>query len=226
MSREPLLLLSGLGSTEDAWRDQVRDLGATPVMPRGATIAEMAATVLAEAPPRSALAGHSMGGYVALAAALAAPERISRLALVNTSAAADMPGQRENRLRLIAAIEARGLAGVLPTMAQALSADPAIQRRVTAQLAATGGERIGGQHRACMARPDRRGELGRLALPVLVIGADDDAVVPPTGSHDLAAGIAGARLIMFPAGGHMSPMAHPEAVTALLREWREGAGGG
>ncbi|MCK9544023.1 MAG: alpha/beta fold hydrolase [Novosphingobium sp.] len=215
----PLLLLCGLGSDEDCWRDQANALGATPLVAQGETIEAMAGDVLARAPPRFALAGHSMGGYIALAMMLAAPERVSRLALLNSSAAADDETQRENRLRTIALLETAGLDPLVKVLPGMLSADRDVQDRMAAMLRRAGPARVIREHRACMARPDRRDMLATIAVPALVIGSADDAIVPAHHAQTMAEAIPGARFVMLPQGGHMSIMACADRVTGLLRDW-------
>jgi pimeloyl-ACP methyl ester carboxylesterase len=219
MSGEALVLLSGLGSDEDTWRDEVAALGGEPLVARGNSIAEMARDILARAPARFALAGHSMGGYVAIEIALVAPERISRLALVNTSAAADTPNQREARLRTIAVLESKGIGPLVRTIPPLMGGDPAVQARVAAMLERAGTERVLREQRACLARADRTAELGAIAAPTLVVGAADDLIVPPRGSRGLAQGIPGARLTMLRKAGHVTPMTRAATTVKLLQGW-------
>jgi pimeloyl-ACP methyl ester carboxylesterase len=219
MSGEALVLLSGLGSDEDTWRDEVAALGGEPLVARGNSIAEMARDILARAPARFALAGHSMGGYVAIEIALVAPERISRLALVNTSAAADTPNQREARLRTIAVLESKGIGPLVRTIPPLMGGDPAVQARVAAMLERAGTERVLREQRACLARGDRTAELGAIAAPTLVVGAADDLIVPPRGSRGLAQGIPGARLTMLRKAGHVTPMTRAATTVKLLQGW-------
>jgi len=218
---EPLLLLCGLGTDEECWRDQTATLGGKALVAQGDTVAAMAADVLAQAPPRFALAGHSMGGYIALAIIQAAPERVTRLALLNSNAVADDDAQRKTRQRIIAMVEAEGLDPLIGLLPGLVSPDPAVQERMAAMLQRVGPARIIREYRACMTRPDRRAMLGTIAGPTLVIGSEDDVIVSPHLSREMAEGIPGAEFIMLPQGGHMSIMACADRVTDLLRAWMD-----
>ena len=223
MSAAPLILICGLGSDADSWRDQQAALGGTAVVAQGDSIESMAAALLADLPARIAVAGHSMGGYVALAMQRIAPDRITRLALINTNAAPDSPAQTEGRHATIAAIEKHGLERLIDPMVAAVTPEPVLRERLAAMFRRAGDARVIREQRACAARPDARPGLAAIAVPTLVIGSDDDAIMPPVASETLAAGIPGARHAQFGSGGHVTPMSHPGPVTALIRAWLEAA---
>lgn len=225
---EPLVLLSGLASDQATWTaldpllaDACKPL---PLVAQGASIAQMAADVLARAPARFALAGHSMGGYIALAVAAAAPERVSRLALVNSSSAPDRPEQTERREGLIALVERRGYEAVVDMLLPAFMhpdalAQPALADKVRAMILRAGPERFVREQRAIIARPDMRPWLGAAALPFLAIGSADDKVVAPADAVEAAALAPHGRLAMLEQCGHMAPLEQPEAVAAALGGW-------
>lgn len=219
MIREPLLMLCGIGSDADSWRDQADALGGTAMVAEGATIEAMAAQILAAAPQRFALAGQSMGGYVALAMARAAPERITRLALINSSAAPDTEAQRDNRRRIIATIAAKGLGPLLDLLPPLLTDDPDVQGRVAAMLLRAGPDRVMREYRACADRPDSRSALPSITLPTLIVETADDIIIPKGAGSDMAHLLSGAEHVTLPDGGHASPMTRPKQVTEILRQW-------
>ncbi|MFN6999337.1 alpha/beta fold hydrolase [Elioraea tepidiphila] len=229
----PLLLLPGLLCDAALWTHQAHHLGRD----RTVTVADlrhddsldaMAARVLAAAPPRFALAALSMGGYVAFAMLRAARERIARLALLDTSARADTDEQRTRR-RVLLDLSRRGqFKGVTPRLLpyylhpDCLAA-PEPGGTVMAMAERLGPEVFLRQQHAIMHRPDSRDLLRGIATPTLVICGREDAATPLEHSEEIAALIPGARLAVIEECGHLSPLERPQAVTALLRLWLEGA---
>lgn len=235
MSAEPLplLLLPGLLCDAALWSHQRRHLGRD----RDVTVADlrhddsldaMAARALAAAPPRFALAALSMGGYVAFAMLRSAPERIARLALLDTSARADTDEQRARR-RVLLDLSRRGqFKGVTPRLLPSYLhpdclAAPEPGGTVMAMAERLGPEVFLRQQRAIMHRPDSCDLLPRIAAPTLVICGREDAATPLAHSEEIAALIPGARLAVIEECGHLSPLERPQAVTALLRLWLDGA---
>jgi len=223
---EPLVLLSGLASDQATWARLTPLLEARCEMlvAEGASIEAMAQDVLARAPERFALAGHSMGGYVALAVAAAAPGRVTRLALLNSSAAPDRPEQTARRLTLIETIAQGGYAAVVDMLLPAFVhpgalADAALAETLRAMMLRAGPERFGREQRAIISRPDRRGLLETLAMPFLALGSQDDKIVAPADAEDAAGLAPQGRLAMLDYCGHMAPLERPEAVAAALKDW-------
>ena len=194
---------------------------------RSDTIADLARDALKQAPPgRFALAGHSMGGYVSLEIMRQAPERIARLALLNTHARPDSPESTENRRRLMTLAEKD-----FPAVNDALMPKLLLPRhqqetsmtgRITEMALGVGKEAFLRQQRAIMARIDSRPHLAKIRCPTLVVAARSDALMPVEILEELAAGIPGARLAIVEDSGHMASIEQPEAVTRLLREWLAG----
>jgi pimeloyl-ACP methyl ester carboxylesterase len=229
----PLVLLPGLLCDAVLWTHQTHHLGRDCAV----TVADlrhddsldaMAARVLAAAPPRFALAALSMGGYVAFAMLRAAPERIARLALLDTSARADTDEQRTRR-RVLLDLSRRGqFKGVTPRLLPyylhpACLAAPEPGGTVMAMAERLGPEVFLRQQRAIMHRPDSRDLLPGIVAPTLVICGREDAATPLDHSEEIAALIPGARLAVIEECGHLSPLERPQAVTVLLRLWLEGA---
>jgi pimeloyl-ACP methyl ester carboxylesterase len=190
-------------------------------------IGALAARILAAAAPRFALVGLSFGGYIALAMMRQAPERIDRLALLDTSARPDTPEQCAARHAFIAMAEDGRFGEVVDTLAlrylhRDRHKDVRLRNIVRAMAADTGPEAFIRQQQATMSRPDSRPRLGDIRCPTLVLGGDSDELTPPDLSREIAAGIPGSKLVIVPACGHLSTIERPEAVNAALAEWLSG----
>ncbi|BBK33490.1 pimeloyl-ACP methyl ester carboxylesterase [Stella humosa] len=225
----PLVLLPGHMADEGLWDHPLRHLAATvPVtvadLSRHDSLAAMAGAVLATAPDRFALAGFSMGGYLAFEILRQAPGRVSRLALLDTSARPDTPEQRERRHRFMAMGERGELNQVMDAYMPIFVhpdrlADAALVGGLMAMAHRVGRDGFLNQQKAMLGRPDSRGDLGRIAVPTLVACGRQDALTPPELHAEMAAGIPGARLVVIEDSGHMTPLERPQAVTALLQYW-------
>jgi pimeloyl-ACP methyl ester carboxylesterase len=226
---EPLLLLPGLLCDARLWQDPaiaLSDIAASVVadLTRDDTIAAMARRALDEAPARFALAGLSMGGYVALEIMRAAPERVSRLCLMDTSARPDTEEQRRRRRGLISIARQGRFKGVTPRLLPQLLhpdrlGDAALAEEVMDMATRIGQAAFLRQQQAIMGRPDSRPTLGAIRVPALVIVGEGDQLTPPCLAEEMAASIPGARLAVIPESGHLPPMEKPDATAALLREW-------
>jgi pimeloyl-ACP methyl ester carboxylesterase len=184
----------------------------------------IAQRILAEAPPRFALAGHSMGGYIAFEIMRQAPQRVAKLALMNTQARPDTPEATTRRHGLIARVQAGEYHAMLDELFH-LFVHPS--RRDSAdlrQLVHDMGDDVGPeafvrQLVAIMSRPDSRPTLARIECPTLVLSSDEDNTVPNSLSTEIAGGIPGAKLIIIPDCGHMTPPEQPQATTQALVDW-------
>ena len=225
-----LVLVPGLLCDAALWRAQIEDLAdmAQPWIAdvtRDDSMTAMAARILAEAPAeRFALAGLSMGGYVAQAILRAAPERVERLALLDTSAMADTPEQTARRRGLIELAEKGEFHGVTPRLLPFfLHPDRMSDRPLTeAVMAMT--ERVGKdaflrQQRAIMGRPDNRPNLANIKCPTLVLCGRQDQMTPLAWSEDIAALVPGARLAVIEYCGHLTTMERPWETSVALRQW-------
>lgn len=228
MTPTPVLFLPGLLEDADAFEHQIAALQpracSVADLTRADTIAELARQALQQAPaPPFALVGHSMGGYVALEILRQAPERVARLALLNTHARPDSAESTENRRRLMALAE-KDFPAVMDTLLPKLVAprqlnELGIAGKIKEMGLATGKEGFLRQERAIIARIDSRPGLAAIRCPTLVVAARDDALMPVAILEELARGIAGARLAVVESCGHMAPLEQPERVAALLAEW-------
>jgi pimeloyl-ACP methyl ester carboxylesterase len=229
--REPLpvVLVPGLNCSARLYVDQIPALWRFgPVViadhTRDDSMAAIAARILAAAPPRFALVGLSMGGYIALTMLRAAPDRVERLALLDTSARPETPEQTERRKPQIALAESGRFAEVPPLQFPVFvhrnrQNDDALRQRVRMMAEETGAEAFLRQQRAIMTRGDARPWLKTIACPTLVLVGEGDELTPLPLSQELIAGIAGSRLVVVPDCGHLSTMERPEAVTQALVEW-------
>jgi pimeloyl-ACP methyl ester carboxylesterase len=225
----PVLLVPGLNLTAALWADQVAVLGAGRAVmvadhTRSDTIAGLARDVLADAPPRFALAGLSMGGYVAMEILRVAPERVERLCLLDTRADADAPEQSDVRRQLIEITENGGFAKIAAMQYPRLVAparldDEVLQKAVRAMADATGPAAFVRQQKAILGRIDSRPSLAEIRCPTTVLVGAEDQLTPPDLARDIAERIPGARLGVIPAAGHLSPIEAPAAVGEALRVW-------
>lgn len=224
-----LVMVPGLLCDSELWAHQshyLADIAQCQVanVTQDETVEAMAATVLAGAPDRFALAGLSMGGYVCHAIMRQAPERVEKLALLDTSARADTEEQSERRRQLISLSEIGKFRGVTDRLLPLLIAshrleDAALTQRVKAMAERVGENAFYKHQNAIMARPDSRDQLAGYDLPVLIACGRDDTLTPVELHEEMAASIPGARLALIEECGHLSTMEQPQAVTALLRQW-------
>lgn len=226
----PLLLLPGLASDAALFGGQIRDLADIADITVGDTLKDnslpaMAQRVLATAPARFALAGLSMGGYLAFEIMRQAPGRVTRLALLDTSARPDTPEATKTRNDAIAATAKAPydkLARASLARLVAPDADDAVKQAVVDMAVRTGVDTYVRQQRAIMARPDSRPLLGEIAVPTLVLVGERDVLTPPDLAREMAEAISGAKLVEVAGSGHLSSLEHPAAVSAALREWLAG----
>jgi pimeloyl-ACP methyl ester carboxylesterase len=225
----PLVLVPGLLCSARLYAAQVVGLwshGQVAVADhrRDDDMAAIAKRILADAPPRFALAGLSMGGYIALAMMRLAPDRIAKLALLDTSARPDTPEQKAGREKFIAMAEAGRLMDVVDTLTPKFlhrdhAQDPTLKGIVRTMALETGAEAFVRQQKAIMSRADSRLLLTAIRCPTLVLVGDGDELTPPELAKEIAGGIEDAKLAVVPACGHLSTLEQPEAVNALLSDW-------
>jgi pimeloyl-ACP methyl ester carboxylesterase len=227
-----LVLVPGLLCTGALWAPQVAalaDIADITVADhtRHDTMAGIAKSILAAAPQSFALAGLSMGGYIAYEILRQAPERVVKLALLDTGCRADPPERREARLRRNALALRDGAGAVQDELMSVLIhkdrlADEAFTGMIRQMAVDTGAEALVRQHAAIMGRADARPLLARITCPTLVVVGREDALTPPEMAREIAAGIPGAKLEIVPDCGHLSTLERPEAVNRALRAWLTG----
>lgn len=187
-----------------------------------AAMAERCWAALADVPDAQplALAGYSMGGYVALQMLATAPRPVQGLGLICSSARADTPAGAENRQRAMAAMRRDFDAFVAMLSAHLLSesrkGDAALLEPVRAAMRAVGLDDAIRQQQAAATRTDQRPMLAAARLAMEVIGGAADNLVPPDASEEAAALLPGAQLTMLPGIGHLLPWEQPEALAQRL----------
>jgi pimeloyl-ACP methyl ester carboxylesterase len=225
----PIVLVPGLLTSPRLYAEQLPALwrlGPVTIVgnTRDDTVVAIAGRILATAPPRFALAGLSMGGYIAFEIARQAPDRVARLALLDTSARPDTPEQTQRRSTQIA-LARSGRFGEIADLQFPLlihrsrHGDAAVRGLVRLMAEETGPEAFICQQRAIMGRPDSRPQLAAIGCPTLVLVGDGDELTPPELSAEIASGIPGARLVVVADSGHLTTLDQPHQVTQALVEW-------
>lgn len=224
-----LFLLPGLLCDAALWRPQVEALAdvadiAVADFTSQDNVADMARSVLDAAPERFALAGLSMGGYVAHEIMRQAPERVDRLALLDTSAREDTDEQRARRRGLIELAQKGQFKGITPRLlplflhADRLDDTPLVET-VTGMAQRVGKDAFLRQQKAILGRPDSRAQLSGYRCSTLVLCGRQDALTPLEVSEEMAEAIPGADLVVIEECGHLSTLEKPEPVNAALRAW-------
>ncbi len=227
--------LPQLAKVPNGWRFIAPDVrgfrGAGPAFEdtalAGATMDDYADDVLALMDQldteRSAVAGLSMGGYIAMALAARAPERISHLILADTRMTADTPEGRAGRDTMKAGVERVGAQAAADAMLPKLIGEttrreqPDLADAVRHLIEINRAEAISGAIDALKSRPDRTETLARLTVPSLVICGAEDVITPPADSEAMARTMPGARLEVIPRAGHLSNLEQPAAFSAALQ---------
>mgnify|MGYP001386900311 CR=1 FL=1 len=225
----PTVLIAGLNCSAQLYAGQIPALWQFgPVIVadhrRDDSMAAMAQRILSAAPPRFALAGLSMGGYIAFEIMRQAAGRVAKLALLDTGARGEAPERTEQRKPLLELARTGRFADILqsqyPTLVhRSRHADAALKAIVRAMNEETGAEAYLRQQKAIMSRPDSRPGLAAITCPTLVLVGDSDEPTPPDLAREMAAGIRGSKLVIVPDCGHLSTLERPEPVIKALVEW-------
>lgn len=228
----PLVLIPGMMCDARMWaglpsalhpRESVHAL---PI--GGETMADIAATILKDAPPRFALAGLSMGGIVAMEILVQAPERVERVALLDTNPRAEAPAVRARREPQIERVMAGGLEDV---MRQDMVPNYFITGSQRADLSglclemamSLGPEVFRRQSLALRERDDRQAALAGFTGPALVLTGEDDRLCPRD-RHDLMHSLMPqSELIVIAGAGHIPTLEQPVETAAAIRRWLEDA---
>ncbi len=230
MKKIPLILIPGLLCDDVLWKDQVAAL--SPIAACTITdkhlhhdsIGRMAEAIVAEAPSRFALAGLSMGGYIALEICRRFGEQVDRLALIDTSARADTPEQAKRRESLIALCREGKFENVTEALYPFLVhasrlADSMLKREVIDMAGRVGPEMFIRQQRAIIGRIDQVPNLSKIDCPTVVVCGEHDQVTPLECSEEMAANISTAELVTVRHCGHLSTMEKPERVSGIMHHW-------
>lgn len=224
-----LLLLPGLLNDDRLWQRQITDLAhlasiSVADLTGADTISGMAAAVLAAVPAqRFAMAGLSMGGYVAMEIMRQAPGRVRALALLDTTARSDTSPSIEGRKALMELAETdfpAVSAALLPKMVHPSRLDDvAVVETIHAMAADVGKDAFLRQQRAIMTRLDSRPFLQEIKCPTLVLCGRQDVVTPVEVHQEIVDGIAHATFTVIDQCGHLSPLGQPQQVTDALKGW-------
>ncbi|NBB98226.1 MAG: alpha/beta fold hydrolase [Alphaproteobacteria bacterium] len=223
----PLVLIPGMMCDARMWGTLPAALApralhhALPV--EGNSIADMAAAILHAAPARFALAGLSMGGIVAMEMLEQAPDRVERLALMDTNPLAEAPAVRARRAPQVARAMGGDLDGVMrDEMKPNYLADPSDTATLDLCMdmaLSLGPDVFRRQSRALRDRADRTDTLRRFTGPALVLMGQADRACPRD-RHDLMhALMPHSRLVIVPGAGHLPPLEQPGPTLAALQEW-------
>jgi pimeloyl-ACP methyl ester carboxylesterase len=227
--KHPLILLSGLLCDQSFWSDIPQRLSAVAQVSvlsfRGfSSIPAMAHHVLNQAPEQFALAGHSMGGRVALEVIRLEPRRVTGLALLNTGVHGVRDGEPQSRARLMRIAHERGMSALaaewLPTMMGGDAARTAeLMPRLTAMIERWSTEAYAGHMSAMLHRPEVMSLLPSIAVPTLLLSGSDDTSSPVSQQQGIRRRIPHATLFEVHGAGHMAPLERPGSVVIALREW-------
>lgn len=224
---EPLLLLPGLICDQRIFAAQFTafpQARAAADYGDASTLEEMARRVLADAPPRFALLGHSMGARVAVEVLRRSPERVTRLALVSTGMHLPREGEAAGRYRLRDLGRANGHEALVdawlpPMIGPASAFDHALHARLRAMCVEAGLARFEAQIAALLARPATEDVLTAVHVPTLIAVGSDDRWSPPVQHRAIGALIPHARFVEIADAGHMLPAERPAAFNAAIAEW-------
>jgi pimeloyl-ACP methyl ester carboxylesterase len=225
----PILLVPGLVSSPRIFAPVVPALwrfGPVTVANhiRDDNMGAIARRILAEAPPRFALAGHSMGGYIAFEILRQAPDRVAKLALINTQARPDTAEATERRRGMVARAKSGEYHAMLDELFAGFVHSSRRHDAVLRQLVHDMGDDVGvegfaRQQAAVISRVDSRPSLAWIKCPTLVLTGDEDNTIPNSLSKEMADGIHGAKLVILPNCGHLPQPEQPEATAAALVGW-------
>lgn len=227
--KQDLILVPGSLCDERVWANQQRDLApmariTVPHLHGIDSLGAMADTILAKAPDRFALCGFSMGGRVALEVLRRAPQRITRLALLDASVHPVAKGEAERRQPQIDMAREQGMAALArwwnPRITHpACHADAAYMALLESMACTFTPDEYAMEVHALLTRPDPQELLGRITVPTLILSGTEDPLSTPDRNRAMAAAIPGARLQLVDGAAHFPMLEQPGIVTQALRDW-------
>ena len=232
--KEPLVLLPGFLCDRTVWEGQIgalSDVAECMCAEYGAldSLPAMAASVLRTAPPRFSLAGHSMGGRIAFEVFRQAPDRVSRIALLNTGAKprpTGLAGEAEElgRRTLLAVARRQGMRAMATQWIPGMIApdrltDHELVEAITRMFERKTPDIFEAQMNALLARPDAFPLLATIRCPALMLSGREDGWSGPPAHEEMARAAPAGKLVVVPECGHMSPMERPAAVAEAMRVW-------
>jgi pimeloyl-ACP methyl ester carboxylesterase len=229
VARPTLILLPGLLNTAKVFEPLIAELGdaadvVVPELYECESIEDMAQAALGLAPERFALGGFSMGGYVAFEILRRAPQRVERLALIDTQASPDPPESTARRRAFVDQSKIGRFHGVTSSLMPSLIhpsrlSDASVTGPIVEMAQVIGADGFAREQRAIMARPDSRPLLIDIKAPTVVISGRQDRTVPLARAEEMAADISHSQLVVLEQCGHMAPLERPAELAAALRRW-------
>ncbi len=227
--KRPLLLLCGLLCDKTVWADipaRLQSIADVHIVPfRGFdSLAAMAEHVLARAPPRFALAGHSMGGRVALEVFRRAAARIDAIALLNTNVQPVREGEAQSRSWLLKAAYEKGMPAFAaewlpPMLGRNYIRKRHVMQRLSTMIESWSADDYAGQVKAMLQRPDAWSLLAQIHIPTLLLSGSEDSWAPLSQLEIMQRHVPHATLFEILDAGHMAPIERPDAVALALSEW-------
>jgi len=237
----PVVLIHAFPLSADMWRAQLREVpegrrfiapdlrgfgaGAetpAPSLTMDDYAADLEALLDALEIDRAFIGGVSMGGYVTFTLYRRAPERFTRMLLVDTRAQADTPEGRQARIAMSELVRTKGPGAVADQMIPKLLGEttrrerPEVEREVRRLIGANHAAGIDAGIHAMMTRPDSTPELARISVPALVIVGEEDTLTPVADSEALQRGIQRSQLVVLPGAGHLASLEAPEEFSRAL----------
>lgn len=235
MTSLPLILVPGLMCDEAVWSPLYPHLNLSRTSIRvvdhglSDSLSDMALRVLTQAPDRFMLAGHSMGARVALEIVRLAPQRVERIALLDTGYAAREAGakgdeEQAKRYGLLKIAQEQGVRAMAAQWSQGMVhpgrlQDAPLMDAILAMFERKSADVFAAQIRALLARPDASAVLRQLSMPALIACGRQDSWSPPSQHEAMKALAPAAQLRFVEDAGHMAPMERPVETAALLNEW-------
>ena len=232
---KPLVLVHGYPLDHTIWDDvltllendfdiilpDLRGFGESDVVEEKYKIADMAADIAGLLDQlnieKTAIAGHSMGGYISLAFARAYPERVLGLGLIASQAPADSPERKQGRYEAAAEILKSGAEPVAESMSAKLTPDKRVQAYVRGLIAAQPPVGLVGALKAMAERDDSTSILSSFQFPVVLVHGEADELIPAQRAHEIKTAIPQATLMTLANVGHMPMMEDPEATASALK---------
>ncbi len=226
---EPLVFLPGMMCDARLYEPQMRVLSmerAVTIAPitRGERIEEIASNILVQLPQRFALAGLSMGGIVAMEILRRAPDRITRLCLMDTNPLAETPAVAATREPWIVGVRAGRLDDVMREAMKPEFLAPGPRRAEVLQTVLDMARDLGPeifvrQNRALQKRPDQQGALRKCKVPTMILCGEHDTLTPVKRHTFMAELIPYAELRIIPDAGHLPTLEAPDKTLSILWEW-------
>ncbi|MDR3623619.1 MAG: alpha/beta hydrolase [Chlamydiales bacterium] len=221
--KTPLVLLSGLLSNEVLWQHQISHLSDIAsiqiISPSQDTPEKMIQAILEKAPLQFALAGHSMGGWLCLEVMRAAPLRVNKLCLLNTTVRMDVKEKMLKRKEMILRVKQGGFQEIVKEIVEKFVFNSLVKNDVEKMFLEVGRDAFMNQQLSMISRRESQSVLATITCPTLVIHAMQDKNFSLEEHEELVNLIQHAKLAVVEDSGHMSPLEMPQAITALLRFW-------